>query len=110
MPKKSLDGLTESMFYVLMAFCRMPMCGTDIAEFISTKTRGRLQVGPATLYTILGKFEHEKYIEEIEVSGRKRTYRLTSRGLAAYQEEVARLAACVADAESERKSGGDFHG
>ena len=40
MPKKSLDGLTESMFYVLMAFCRMPMCGTDIAEFISAKTRG----------------------------------------------------------------------
>lgn len=110
MPKKSLDGLTESMFYVLMAFCRGPMCGTDIAAFISEKTRGRLQVGPATLYTILGKFEREKYIEEVEVSGRRRTYRLTARGLAAYREEVARLAACVADAESEPDFGGDFHG
>ena len=34
MPKKSLDGLTESMFYVLMALCRHPMCGTDAAEEI----------------------------------------------------------------------------
>lgn len=80
MPKKSLDGLTESMFYVLMAFCRGPMCGIGVAEFIDAKTRGRLQIGPATLYTILGKFEREKYIKEIEVSGRKRTYRLTERG------------------------------
>ncbi len=51
MPKKSLDGLTESMFYVLMAFCRGPMCGIGVAEFIDAKTRGRLQIGPATLYT-----------------------------------------------------------
>lgn len=109
MPKKSLDGLTESMFYVLMAFCRAPMCGIDVAGFIDEKTRGRVQIGPATLYTILGKFEREKYIEEIEVSGRKRTYRLTERGLAAYREEAARLAACVADAESEMQSGGEFH-
>lgn len=110
MPKKSLDGLTESMFYVLMAFCRGPMCGIDVAEFIDGKTHGRVQIGPATLYTILGKFEREKYIEEIEVSGRKRTYRLTERGLEAYREEVARLAACVADAESEPDVfGGEFH-
>ena len=109
MPKKSLGGLTESMFYVLMAFCRGPMCGIGVAEFIDAKTRGRLQIGPATLYTILGKFEREKYIKEIEVSGRKRTYRLTERGLAAYREEVERLAACVADAESELDFGGEFH-
>ena len=62
MPKKSLDGLTESMFYLLMAFCRQPMCGIDAAAFIEQKTGGRLRLGPATLYTILGKFEKVKYI------------------------------------------------
>ena len=61
MPKKSLDGLTESMFYLLMAFCRQPMCGIDAAAFIEEKTGGRLRLGPATLYTILGKFEKVKY-------------------------------------------------
>lgn len=98
MPKKSLENLTESMFYVLMAFGQGPMCGTDVAEFIERKTRGRIQMGPATLYTILGKFEKEKYIKETAVEGRKRTYCITDRGRKAYEEEVERLKCCVADA------------
>ena len=67
MPKKPMDTLTESMFYVLMALMSAPMCGTDIATFIEHRTQNRLQMGPATLYTILGKFEKEKYIREIAV-------------------------------------------
>ncbi len=99
MPKKPMDILTESMFYVLMALCREPLCGTQIAEFIDRRTHGRLQMGPATLYTILGKFEKEDYIREISVSGRKRTYRITEKGQQAYREELNRLKQCVADAE-----------
>lgn len=99
MPKKAMEILTESMFYCLMALSRGPMCGTDIAAWITQKTRGRIQMGPATLYTILGKFEKEQYITETEVSGRKRTYRITGRGLDAYREELARLRTCIADAD-----------
>ena len=57
-----------------------------------------MQVGPATLYTILAKFEKEKYIEEISVEGRKRTYQITERGRAAYREELTRLRQCIEDA------------
>ena len=57
MPKKSMDILTESMFYVLMALYKEPMCGIDAAAFIDQRTHGRLRIGPATLYTVLGKFE-----------------------------------------------------
>lgn len=99
MPKKSMDTLTESMFYVLMALMSAPMCGTDIAGFIERRTRGRLMIGPATLYTILGKFEKEKYIREISVDGRKRTYEITGKGFEAYREELKRLKQCVTDAE-----------
>ena len=99
MPRKAMDTLTESMFYVLMALMQGPMCGIDIAEFIDRRTANRLQIGPATLYTILGKFEKEKYIEETEVDGRKRTYRLTAKGSEAYRTELERLRACVSDAE-----------
>ena len=77
------------------------MCGIDAAAFIEQKTGGRLGLGPATLYTILGKFEKVGYIEEIEVEGRKRTYRITDRGRDAYREEVKRLRRCIADADSE---------
>ena len=99
MAKKPLEVLTETMFYVLMAFHRGPMCGIDIVDFIDRRTRGRIQMGPATLYTILGKFEKEDYIEEVSVEGRKRTYRITALGRKAYNEELSRLKQCVADAE-----------
>ena len=99
MPKKSMDILTESMFYVLMALMAGPMCGTDIADFFRQRTRDRLTMGPATLYTILGKFEKEKYIREVSVEGRKRTYQITQKGADAYREELSRLKQCVLDAE-----------
>ena len=103
MPRKAMEILTESMFYVLMAFSKTPMCGIEVVEFIEKRTKGRVLLGPATLYTILGKFEKEKWIKEIEVEGRKRTYRITDKGLTAYKQEVLRLQQCVQDAEAARQ-------
>lgn len=100
MPKKSMELLTESMFYVLLALRREPMCGIDVADTIERYSHGRLQMGPATLYTILSKFEGEKLIEEIAVEGRKRTYAITPKGIAAFDAEVERLRRCLWDAEN----------
>ena len=103
MSKKALETLTESMFYVLMAFSRGEKCGTDVVEYIRHVTGDRIRMGPGTLYAILGKFEDVEYIQETEVSGRRRTYSLTARGAAAYENELARLRMCVEDARrSER--------
>ena len=99
MPIKSMGILTESMFYVLMAFRRGEMCGIQLAETIEQHTGGRIRLGPATLYTILGKFEKEKYIQETHVDGRKRIYRLTDKGSEAYESELRRLRQCIQDAE-----------
>ena len=99
MPRKAMEILTESMFYVLMALSDRPMCGIDIADWITRKTRSRVSLGPATLYTILGKFQKEDYIEETEVEGRKRTYRITARGREAYLDELQHLRRCLADAD-----------
>ena len=106
MPKKAMEYLTESMFYVLMAFQIGPMCGIDVVNFIETWTQGRIQMGPATLYTILGKFEKEQYILETAVEGRKRTYTITERGKEAYQQEMARLHQCLDDATRLQKGEG----
>ena len=82
-----------------MAFHCRPMCGIEVAAFLDTLTKGRVQMGPATLYTILGKFEKEHYLQEIHVEGRKRTYRITERGELAYAQELERLRTCLADAQ-----------
>ena len=34
MPRKAMEVLTESMFYVLMAFLHQEICGIEIAEFV----------------------------------------------------------------------------
>ena len=105
MPKKAMEILTESMFYVLMAFRHQPMCGIDVVNFIEHRTNGRIRMGPATLYTILARFEKEKWIREIDVDGRKRTYVITEKGSSAYDAELQRLQQCVADALQLPKEG-----
>lgn len=93
--------LTEPMFYVLMSFLHRDMCGTEITEFVQERTNGRVKLGPGTLYTLLSKFQEERLIEEVAVSGRKRTYHLTPKGLQVYREELKRLHNCLADAAAE---------
>ena len=95
-------ALTEAMFYVLMAFRGEEICGIEIAEYIERHTSGRVKLGPATLYTILAKFEKERYIRELHVEGRKRTYQITEKGEKAYQAELLRLKQCIEDAEALR--------
>lgn len=98
---KPRGTLTESMFYVLMSFLHREMCGMEITEFVEKKTNGRVRLGPGTLYTLLGKFQEERLIEETQTDGRKRSYRITEEGRAAFAEELARLKACVQDGEEE---------
>ena len=101
MPRKALDILTESMFYVLMALQRGDACGAEITAYAAQVSGGAVRLGPATLYTLLAKFEKEGYLSPSQVEGRKRTYRITPKGRAAYLEEVERLRRCLADAQSE---------
>ena len=102
--RKTMETLTDSMFYVLMALTKEPKCGIEIASTIDALTENRVNIGPATLYTVLARFEKEGYIAEIAVSGRKRTYQITEIGLKAYFEEVERLKACLRDAEKYERS------
>ena len=95
--------LTEPMYYVLMSFLRRERCGTEITEFVEHKTGGRVRLGPGTLYTLLSKFQEEKLIVEAGVDGRKRSYRLTDKGRAIFEEELDRLRACVDDGEEEEQ-------
>ena len=95
--------LTEPMYYVLMSFLRRERCGTEITEFVEHKTGGRVRLGPGTLYTLLSKFQEEKLIVEAGVDGRKRSSRLTDKGRSIFEEELARLRACVDDGEEEEQ-------
>ena len=96
--------MTEPMYYVLMSFLRREMCGTEVTEFVDRKTKGRVRLGPGTLYTLLARFQDEGLLAETSVDGRKRTYKLTDKGRAAFEEELARLRACVNDGSEEEEA------
>ena len=100
MPKKSLETLSEPMFYVLMALNRQNLCGADIVSWVSARTQGRVALGPGTLYTILPKLTESGMLHEVSTEGRKRTYEITEQGRTLYEHECARLRRQVADMEA----------
>jgi len=98
MGNKRIEVVSESMFYTLLAFLHGEYSGAEVAGMVEDLTKGRVRLGPATLYTILGRFEEEQVIRETRTQGRKRYYRLTDKGLLMYLDELERLKQCIADA------------
>ena len=99
MAKKALEQLSETMFYVLMAFHHGDLCGAEAADWIQKRTKGRIRMGPGTLYTILAQFEAADVLKESDTQGRRKHYHMTERGRNLYEAEMVRLRQCLADAE-----------
>lgn len=98
MPKQAMENLTESMFYVLMALQRGDACGAEITAYAAQISGGAVRLGPATLYTLLARFEKEGFLADAGSVGCKRYYHLTAAGKAAYEGERTRLQRCLDDA------------
>ena len=98
MGTKRIEIVTESMFYTLMAFMQGDCSGAEVSAFVEELTKGRVRLGPATIYTILGRFEIEDVVQEIRTEGRKRIYQLTEKGREMYYEEIERMQICLQDA------------
>ncbi|ELC8442306.1 helix-turn-helix transcriptional regulator [Clostridium perfringens] len=98
MPRKQFQTLTEQMYYILLSLLQ-EKCGVDIMNSVQEISKGRINVGPGTLYTLLSKFEKEKIIIETSVEGRKRSYIISNYGKEILQEEYKRLNTLVRDGE-----------
>lgn len=88
--REMFQNLTEPMYYILISLMK-ERCGVDIMESVDEISKGRVKVGPGTLYDLLGKFEKEGVIRETEVEGRRRSYIITEKGLDILREEYKRL-------------------
>lgn len=84
------------MYYILMSLLK-ERYGVDIMTAVDEISKGRVRVGPGTLYTLLGKFEKENMIKETEVQGRKRSYIITDKGKEILLDEYRRLITMVND-------------
>ncbi len=78
------------MFYTLLCF-HSECCGTDVMKKTEEITKGRVRIGPGTLYNLIEQFLTAGLIRETGVEGRRISYILTERGKEALKEEADRL-------------------
>lgn len=96
MARKQLKNLTEPMYYILLALTT-PQHGYGIMQEVERRTRGRVRIGAGTLYNLLSRFEEENFITQISEENRRKTYRITGKGLDVLKDEYKRLRQLVSD-------------
>jgi len=106
MAREKFQTLTEQMFYILLCL-RQECCGTDIMAQVSELTRGRVSVGPGTLYNLLESFLEAGMIAGTKVEGRRRSYIITAAGRYTLEAEYRRLLVLTADYEAHIGKGGN---
>lgn len=96
MAREQFQSLSEQMYYILLALWD-EQCGADISRRVDQLSQGRIQIGPGTLYTLLGRFQEQKMIRETESAGRRRYYVITEKGKGMMYTEYGRLQALIRD-------------
>ena len=110
MPRRKLDPLPATAFNILLALAgEDDLHGYAIMRQVEQQTRGRVRLGPGTLYGSLRTLLEASLIEELEDSSgpkdsaeRRRYYRLTSAGLNVVRTEVGSLAQTLRIARAKR--------
>lgn len=93
--------LTESVFYILLAL-RTPNHGYGIIQDVSQITKGRVQLGPGTLYGAINTLLKKQWIclySEEKSSRKKKEYIITDQGRKVFEEEISRLNELINNAE-----------
>lgn len=92
------DGspMTEAMYYVLLALMH-PNHGYQLMNEIEEVSKGRVKMGPGTLYGVLTRLQKDKLIIVLIDDGRRKTYSITEDGIGALKAEYERLISMVDD-------------
>ena len=96
MPRKSLQTLSEPMYYVLLALTK-ELYGTEIMNEVKRLSGGRIIIGPGTLYTMLDKFYSAGLIKRTNLSLATKKYIITDEGKNVLKEEYQRLNTLILD-------------
>ncbi|OLS33361.1 PadR family transcriptional regulator [Bacillus sp. MRMR6] len=96
--------MTEAMYYVLLALMH-PNHGYQLIQAITEVSKGRLVMGPGTLYGVLARMQKDGLISLAEDDGRRKTYQITVKGEQALRIEYSRLKALIQDGNILEESG-----
>lgn len=82
--------LTEGVYYILLSLYE-PRHGYGIMQFVSELSKGRVELGPGTIYGAIKTLVKRKWIVPIDEDGRKKEYVITGAGKSIVEKEVERL-------------------
>lgn len=82
--------LTEGVYYILLALYE-PRHGYGIMQDVSELSKGRVELGPGTVYGAIKSLLKRKWIVPIDEEGRKKEYVITDEGKRVVEAEIKRL-------------------
>ena len=107
---KSLEQLTDSVFYIMAGFT-VPRHGYAVMSLVEELTEGQVSIGPASLYTIIKKLMNEQYITLYDDSdSRRKVYVLTEKGRNVLAADIERRKKMVEFAQQGLERGMDNGG
>ena len=99
--------LQTAVFQILIALAGSDRHGYSIMRDVAARTRGKVQLGPGTLYSSIRRLLEQGLIEELSDSPdpsstdeRRRYYRLSRFGRRVAAAEVARMDALLSQARA----------
>lgn len=101
-PRNPRELLTPAALHILLTLAQEDLHGYGIKTAVEERTGGALVLGPGTLYEAIHRMHEDGWIEEIDVEGRRRVYRITQDGKAILDEELRRLEELVTYARGAR--------
>ena len=107
--RSTTKPLTGTVFYVLLALADGQRYGLGIVQEINRRTAGDVQLGPGTLYNAIKKMLATGLIEGAHAPNdpgdedpRRRYYRITTDGRAAFEAEARRLERLIGAVNAKR--------
>lgn len=93
----NFEPLTPAVFYILLSLSIKEKHGYEIMKEVQDTSRGKIKLGPGTLYGTIKRMLKEKLIIEVAVENayeveRRKYYKLTAYGEKMLSTELGRFA------------------
>lgn len=108
-PPQQLTPLTEASYYILISLIE-PRHGYAVMQKAKELSKGRVVIGPGTLYGALANLQAAGLIEpagQDDEDSRRKRYVVTRRGRQVIEAEIRRLQEMIAHGKAMLAEGGD---
>lgn len=98
------EPLTPAVLHILLALSKEPLHGYAIMQQVEELSKGRVPMGPGTLYGSIKRMLASDLIKEVdapdeEADSRRKYYDLTDNGRSSLVDELSRLSTIVSYAQ-----------